>query len=67
MRTLRKSPALLCAIGPVFGLIAMLPATAVAQAGSAADNTPVMLPDHHYDLPGVRLLPPISRRTLRRC
>jgi hypothetical protein len=45
----------------------MLPATAVAQAGSAADNTPVMLPDHHYDLPGVRLLPPISRRTLRRC
>jgi mannose-6-phosphate isomerase-like protein (cupin superfamily) len=53
MHALRKGPALLRAVVPVFALVVMLPATAMAQAEPAVDNSPVMLPDHHYDLPGV--------------
>jgi mannose-6-phosphate isomerase-like protein (cupin superfamily) len=53
MDTLRKNPALPSAMIAVFAFVLMLPARAMAQAQAAADNTPVMLPDHHYDLPGV--------------
>jgi mannose-6-phosphate isomerase-like protein (cupin superfamily) len=53
MQTLTKSNVLLRAIVPVLALGAMLPNQVAAQAAKATDNSPLTLPDHHYDLPGV--------------